>query len=308
MASRPQVRPEIRSGQRAGEAHPAPPIIEHAAKLLEDYDVLFCDVWGVVHNGQRAYDAAGEALTKFRARGGTVVLVSNAPVPQDRVAAMLDSRGVRRSAWDAIVSSGDIARSHIAEKDYERVYCVGPRDRDAALFTRLPARSVPLDEAEAIVCSGLEDDANETPEQYLPLLSAALPLKLPFVCANPDLVVEVGDRLYPCAGSIAILYEEMGGEVFWAGKPHASAYGTARKTAEQLRGAKIPSDRILAIGDAVRTDIAAAAGAGVDALFIAGGIHRADVMDGDAIDPGKLAALFAGDVPQPVAAMSLLRW
>jgi len=289
-------------------ARATPPIIAHAGDMLARYDVIYCDVWGVVHNGFRAYKHACEALEEFRRRGGTVILVSNAPLPRDRVAEMLDGKGVPRSAWDAIVSSGDIALTHVAEQGYERVHCVGPRDRDATFFRRLTARATILGEAEAIVCTGLEDDANETPQQYLPLLAAALPAGLPFVCANPDLVVDVGGRLYPCAGSIAILYEQMGGQVFWAGKPHPSAYGTAHRIAEKLRGAPVRPERVLAIGDAVRTDLAAAAGAGVAALFITSGIHRDELMSGNTIDAQRLAALFAGDVPQPLAAMSFLHW
>lgn len=300
---------EITRPAKLGQARSAPPVLLTAGDLLARYAVIYCDVWGVVHNGFRAYEHACEALEEFRRRGGTVVLVSNAPLPQERVAEMLDGKGVPRSAWDAIVSSGDIALSHVAQAGYQRVYCVGPRDRDATFFRKLKARATILDDAQAIVCTGLEDDANEKPEQYVPLLEAALPDKLPFVCANPDLVVDVGGQLYPCAGSIAIIYEEMGGPVFWAGKPHPSAYGTAQQVAEKLRGAAFDPGQVLAIGDAVRTDLAAAAGAGVDSLFITSGIHRDELMTANEIVPARLAALFAGDgIPQPLAAMSLLRW
>jgi HAD superfamily hydrolase (TIGR01459 family) len=256
-----------------------PPILERAGSLLANYDVLFCDVWGVVHDGHVAFKEAGAALTQFRKNGGSVILVSNAPVPQARVAAMLDQRKVSRTAWDAIVSSGDIALTHMSAMGYSRVYGIGPRDRDAAFFAVSPAQLVGLEQAEAIVCTGLNDDLNETAENYRDVLEKSLERKLPFVCANPDLVVDVGGRHYWCAGAIADLYEHLGGDVYWAGKPHTSAYSTAHATAERLRGETVGSKRILAIGDAIRTDLAAAHNFGVDAIFVASGIHRHETME-----------------------------
>lgn len=287
----------------------APPILTAAGDIMARYDVIFCDVWGVVHDGVTAFPNACVALTRFRERGGTVVLVSNAPVPRDRVAAMLDSRHVPRTAWDAIVSSGDIALSHIADVGHRGLYCVGPLDRDSALFAAVAdRRAQTLNAADAILCSGLADDRNETAETYRPMLEIARDRDLPFVCANPDLVVDVGGTLYLCAGAIAAVYEELGGRVYWAGKPHPSAYGTAQATAERLRGASVDRSRVLAIGDAIRTDLAAARGHGVDALFIAAGIHRHETMDGDAITPAKLDALFVATPASAIGAMATLAW
>lgn len=286
-----------------------PAIIPHAAGLLARYDVLFSDVWGVVHDGVTAHAAAADALMRFRAGGGTVILVSNAPVPNARVAAMLDAKRLDSAAWDAIVSSGDIALSHIDAEGYRALHRIGPLDRDSALFDAAPGDPAPLDTADAILCSGLEDDINETAESYRARLTFALSRKLPFVCANPDYWVDVGGRHYLCAGAIADLYAEMGGEVFWAGKPHASAYRAAHEMAEEIRGAPVDHKRILVIGDALRTDIQGARNFGVDALFIASGIHRPATMLGDDIVPEKLAELFApADAPPAVAAMAYLRW
>ncbi|MGQ0673766.1 MAG: TIGR01459 family HAD-type hydrolase [Hyphomicrobium sp.] len=285
-----------------------PPIITAAGPLLARYDVVFSDVWGVVHDGHKAFTSACDALVRFRAGGGTVILVSNAPVPKERVARMLDLRAVPRTAWDDIVSSGGIALDHVKERGYARIYSIGPKDRDAAFFERLAASTVDLAEAEAIVCTGLVDDTTETAETYRPLLERALLRRLPFVCANPDLVVDVGGRLYPCAGALADLYEKLGGEVFWAGKPHPSAYGAAHKAAARIRSEEIASDRILAIGDAVRTDLAAAEGAGIDAIFVAAGIHRAEAMADGAIVPERLARLFTPESPPAIAAMAHLAW
>jgi HAD superfamily hydrolase (TIGR01459 family) len=285
-----------------------PPIIANAGPLFTRYSTVFCDVWGVMHNGRRAYAEAGEALARFRSRGGAVILVSNAPVPAEGVERVLERTGVRRDAWDAIVSSGDIALAHIAEKGYRRLHRIGPGKRDSRLFQRLPGPAAALDEADAIVCTGLEDEANETVESYRALIEEGVARALPFVCANPDLVVDVGDKRYLCAGSLAAEYERRGGTVFWAGKPHPSAYAAALERVTELRGAEPEPARILAIGDALRTDLAAARGMGVDALFVAAGIHSEVLVDG-AIDPARLAALFApADAPPAIAAMMELRW
>lgn len=291
-------------------ASPArPPILDGAGDLLARYDAVFCDVWGVVHNGLTAYAQACSALARFRAGGGTVVLLTNAPVPEHRVEAMLEMRHVPRAAWDGIVSSGAIALQHMIAEGYTSVYGIGPRDRDAAFFEKASAKLVALEAAQAIVATGLNDDRAETAESYRPLLERALERKLPFVCANPDLVVDVGGTLYLCAGAIADVYAHMGGEVFWAGKPHASAYASAFAMATELRGQPVPHDKVLVIGDALRTDLEGARRAKLDALFIAGGIHREDVVEAGRIDPDKLALLFsAPDAPSAVGAMIELAW
>jgi HAD superfamily hydrolase (TIGR01459 family) len=287
----------------------APPVLANAGPLLSRYDAVFCDVWGVMHNGREAYSDSGEALARFRAAGGTVVLVSNAPVPAAGVERVLERTGVRRDAWDAIVSSGDIALAHIAEKGYRRLHRIGPARRDSALFTRLPGPSAPLEEAEAIVCTGLVDDTNDTVETYREMIDEGVARAVPFVCANPDLVVDVGGRRYLCAGSLAAEYERLGGTVFWAGKPHPSAYASALQCTAALRGAVPALPRILAIGDAVRTDLAAAQGMGVDALFIASGIHNDEVLADGEIDAAGLARLFAPPgTPPAIGAMVQLRW
>jgi HAD superfamily hydrolase (TIGR01459 family) len=289
-------------------AHGAPPILKRAGAILSRYDVLFCDVWGVVHNGITAFEGACAALKRFRDEGGTVILVSNAPVPKQRVADMLASRHVPRAAWDDIVSSGDIALTHVAERGFTKLYCIGPQDRDQALFKTLKARSVPLEEAEAIICTGLTNDRSETPEDYAPVLETAKRLHLPFVCANPDLIVDVGGTILYCAGAIADIYQQMGGAVFWAGKPHLSAYEAAHHKAEALRDSNVPRAKTLVIGDAIRTDLKGAQNFGCDALFVASGIHRHEAMDGDRLSPAKLAALFPPGTPTAIGAMTELVW
>lgn len=287
--------------------HGAPPVLEGAGELLAGYDVLFCDVWGVVHDGHEAFTGAVEALVRFRAEGGTVVLVSNAPVPNEQVAHMLDERHLPREAWNAIVTSGDIALREIERRGYTRLFAIGPQDRDAALFEKVCV-SRSLAEADAVLCSGLNDDRTETAESYRELLQQAREQELSFVCANPDLVVDVGGRLYLCAGAIGDVYEELGGDVFWAGKPHAVAYETALAQARQASGAPVDRSRVLVVGDAVRTDLKGAERFGVDALFVAGGIHREDAVDGGRICRERLRKLFSGDAPPAVGAIARLVW
>ncbi len=288
--------------------HSPPPIVTTARDILPRYDVIFCDVWGVVHDGWRAYPGAVRALTAFRRGGGTVILVSNAPVPGDQVARMLDERRVPREAWDTIVSSGQIALDHVADQGYRAVHTIGPRDRDAAFFDRLTARSVAIADAEALVCTGLNDDQTEDVESYRAVLQAAGEHNLPFVCANPDLVVDVGGKLYLCAGSLAAAYESMGGLVHWAGKPHPIAFETARCRAEAIRNERVVPHRVLAIGDAVRTDMKAAENAGIAALFVTSGIHRDDTMRDGVIDPTLLARTLPPGSPPVLAATALLDW
>ena len=295
-----------RSSANSGSA---PQVITAAGPLLSKYTAIFCDVWGVAHDGHSAYATANDALKRFRDQGGVVVMVSNAPVPNTRVAEMLDRVGFWRDAWDAIVSSGDIALCHVSDKDYRRPYLIGPYDRDATFFDALPQPGVQqLKDADVIVCTGLNDDVREKPEDYRALLEAGLELELPFVCANPDLVVDVGGVFYYCAGAIAEIYEDLGGDVCWAGKPHRSAFETARWEAERVHRAPIAREKIIAIGDGLRTDIKAAQGMGINAIFITSGIHRNETMVDGEIDSGLMESLFSKDSPPAVAAMSQLKW
>lgn len=284
-----------------------PSIVDGCRDLLARYDVLFCDVWGVVHDGRTAFAEANIALRAFRDNGGTVILVSNAPTPSANVARVLDEKGVDRAAWDAIVSSGDLALAHIRQQGWGRIHCIGPERRDRAFFEAIGSQSAGVEEAEAVACTGLVDDRKETAEDYRGRLQAALGRDLTLVCANPDLVVHVGSELLVCAGALGVLYEEMGGQVFWAGKPFPVAYATALEVAARIRGTAIMPKQVLAVGDSIRTDLAAAAGAGMDALFIASGIHRDEAMKDGAVSPAAMAQLFGGDGPPAIAAASALR-
>lgn len=279
-------------------------IIHTVASLAERYDLWLCDIWGVVHNGLAAFPQAHGALAAFRRAGGTVVLITNAPRPSDRVAGQLDRLGVPRTAYDAIVSSGDVTRHLIAELNGGPIYHLGP-ERDLPVFEGLDHRLTDEAQAAAVVCTGLFDDTHETPEDYRAQLERFATRRLPMICANPDLVVERGQEVVYCAGALAKAYEAIGGPVAYAGKPYAPIYEIAREVAETRRGKALDKTRILAIGDGLRTDMAGAAGWGVDALFIPSAIH---VAQGRPLDPSLIEELFPADTPRPVAAIQRLRW
>ena len=186
------------------------PLIEHFGPLVRDYDVLLCDVWGVVHNGIVAFTEACDALARFRGAGGTVILITNAPRASAAVQPILDRLAVPHEAYDAIVSSGDVTRGIVASRLHERVFHLGP-ERDLSIFAGLDVTFAPAETADYVVCSGLFDDTRETPEDYRELLTAMRARSLFMVCANPDIVVERGDELVYCAGAIADAYAEIGG-------------------------------------------------------------------------------------------------
>lgn len=285
----------------------AVPILKEARDLLARYDVLVSDVWGVIYDDVRALEPACDALKRFREGGGTVVLLSNAPGPSTQVAQVLDGKGVPRDAWDRLVTSGDVTRMLIGESDLRRLFHIGSKGNHP-VFAGLEVALVGEAEAELVVATALYDFHTETPEQYRPLLARLAARDLPLICGNPDLVVHVGERLLPCAGSLAQIYAEMGGSVAWAGKPHRPAYDLALAAARAARGDRaVDLERVLVIGDAVRTDLEGARMMGFDALFIAGGIHRDEAMRHGIVEAGGLARVLAGHPARPVAAMAALR-
>jgi HAD superfamily hydrolase (TIGR01459 family) len=272
--------------------------------LVADVDVLFSDIWGVVHNGLIAFDDACEALQNFRSQGGTVILITNAPRPADSVQRQLRKLHVAAETYDAIVSSGDLARNFVAAHPGQKMFWVGP-ERDSSIYRGLNAGLVPLEQADYIVCTGLFDDETESAENYRPMLLKARERRLTLVCANPDIVVERGDRLIYCAGAIAELYLELGGEVIFYGKPHRPIYERALTLAAERRGRDVTPNRVLAIGDSVRTDLACAHGFGIDCLFVTRGIHSEEFEGLDQLDPASVRELFGHP---PRALMRELRW
>ena len=284
-----------------------PTLLPHFSSLAPDYDVLLCDVWGVVHNGLAAFPDACDALMRARARGAAVVFITNSPRPRESVDAQLKHLHVPPEAYDAIVSSGDVTRSVIEARRGKSLHFLGP-ERDRPVFSGLNVKFAPVESADYVVCTGLIDDDVETPDDYRDRLQAMLARKLFMVCGNPDVVVERGDRLVYCAGALADLYATMGGEVLYAGKPYRPIYDLAFKRAAEAFGREVPLKRVLAVGDSLRTDLKGARAAGIDFLFVTGGIHAEELGGRDKPDPSALARAFvaAGEVPKAV--MQRLVW
>lgn len=285
-------------------------IIQSLSDIATNYDVLFCDLWGCVHNGIKAYPSAVKALQDFRAGGGRVCLMTNAPRPADQVVASFARLGVPDDAWDVVATSGDAAQDALfAGAVGRKVWHIGPA-KDDSFFDAPPQWSdapaierVPLDEAQGIVCTGPFNEDTETPEDYRGQLMLARERGLKLLCANPDIVVDLGDRRIYCAGAIAEFYQQIGGESLYFGKPHPPIYDLARRLLNLTEGA-----RILAIGDGIRTDIAGAVGEGIDSVFITGGLAAEELGD-DVENPDQalLEKWLAVAALAPTFAMGRLR-
>ena len=270
-----------------------PQIVPDLAAAAEGYDAILCDVWGVIHNGVESFPAACAALAAFAARG-PVVLISNSPRPSADVLPQLHALMVPDEAWSGFVTSGDATRAELARRAPGPAWTIGP-PRDVTLYEGLGLNFAGPDAAAFVSCTGLVDDETETAEDYRAALSAAAARGLPLICANPDRVVQRGARLIPCAGALADLYASLGGEVVIAGKPHAAIYDLALAQVEHLLGRPVDPARVLCVGDGLQTDAAGAAAQGLDLLFVAAGIHGAEVVDAAGrLDPAGLEALLAG--------------
>ena len=278
--------------------------VERLRDLVGGVEVILSDIWGVVHNGLESFPEACEALHTYRRNGGTVILITNAPRPADSVQRQLRKLGVADDTYDAIVSSGDLTRHYVADHPGRKVFWLGP-ERDSSIYRGLDLALSPLEQADYIVCTGLFDDETESAEDYRSMMQEALARKLTLICANPDIVVERGDRLIYCAGAIAELYRELGGEVIFYGKPHRPIYERAIALAIAHGGHEIKLDRVLAIGDSVRTDLAGAHGFGIDCLFVTRGIHSGEFEGIDQFDPVSIKELFGHP---PLALTRELKW
>ena len=294
-------------------------MIASLASVSGQYRAVFCDLWGCLHDGKAAFPAAVAALRAYRAQGGTVLLLTNAPRPKPSIVKQLDLLGVPADCYDEVVSSGDAAQyALITGAVGRRVYHLGP-PKDDTFFTHFaddlqeiladqpPITRVPLEEAEGIVCTGLFDDLTEAPEDYRATLLFAKTKGLRMLCANPDIVVDVGDKRIYCAGAVAQLYEQMGGQSLYFGKPHPPIYDLARRRLAALIGEQ-PDAEILCIGDGIATDIQGGQSEGLDTLFITGGL-AADQFGADISNPNKdlLDAWLAGHQLNPAYSISYLR-
>ena len=282
--------------------------IEELSGLATRYDVLLCDVWGVIHNGRESFPGPCAALARWRAEVGPVVLISNSPRPCPEVATQLDGLGVPRASWSALVTSGDVTRTLLAPRAPGPAYRLGP-ERDAPLYAGLGLEFAPLDQARFIACTGPVNDDVETPEDYRELLTAATARHLPMICANPDRVVQRGDRLVYCGGALAELYEVLGGEVIMAGKPYAPIYQACLAKAAELAARPVDKACVLAIGDGVVTDAKGANAQEIDLLFVAAGIHGAEMRGADGrAEPVRAERLLAAAGAHAAYLTDALAW
>ena len=244
--------------------------------IAGDYDAILCDVWGVIHNGRQAFGAACDALVEFRKTGKPVCLITNAPVPKAQVIRYFEPLGVPPEAFDDCVSSGDATREELRKREGDRVWRMGADEgweHDRFLYKGLDIEFSGPDDADLFLCIGLDDQVNDDPEEYRGRMQPAIDRSLPMLCANPDIKVRVGDKLYWCAGALAEVYKDMGGDVIYPGKPHAAIY--------ELACARIGNpdpQRILCIGDSPATDVKGAKAQGMSALYVGTGlqVHGSD--------------------------------
>ena len=287
-------------------------IINALSEVSASYDALFVDLWGCVHNGVKAIPSAVAALQDYRKTGGKVILVTNSPRPRAGVTKQLVHFGVPEDAYDAIATSGDSARSAMYRGVVgTQVWHYGPVT-DSRFFDPLDILEnpvditrVPLEDATGIVCTGPFNEKAE-PETWRPDLEKALARGLKLLCANPDIVVDRGEVREWCAGAVARMYTEMGGESLYFGKPHAPIYDLARRRLHKL-GNSTPDDRILAIGDGILTDVKGAIDEGIDSPFISGGLAAGETKTVTQPDEQALTAYLNAEKQDPTFTIGHLR-
>lgn len=287
----------------------APHPVTGLSEIAAGYDVLLCDVWGVIHNGRESFPAACAALSRFNEHHGPVVLISNSPRPAAGVEAQLQGLNVSRDSWRGLVTSGDVTRVELGKRAPGPAWMVGPA-RDLPLYEGTGVAFVE-DPAEAafISVTGPFDDETDVPEDYRARFEPLVARDLEMVCANPDIVVQRGDRLIWCGGALADLYAAMGGRVTMAGKPWGPIYELALKQAQALLDRPLDRSRVLCIGDAVATDVRGANSQALDCLFVAAGIHAGHVVGPDGgIDAGRVHDLLAAETAYARFATLDLDW
>ena len=281
----------------------APAFPAGLAAIADRYDTILCDVWGVIHNGRAAFTEACEALVKFREGGGRVCLITNAPVPEAQVVRYFEPLGVPRAAFDACVSSGDATRYELAQRPGQTVWRLGGDEgweHDRHLYEGLDLKFRDDASADLLLCIGMRDMVNDQPEDYRAELKDGVDRGLPMLCANPDKQVRVGGKLYWCAGALADVYEDLGGQVIYPGKPYAPIY---RLALERVAAMGAPARNILCIGDSPATDVRGASAQGFHSLYVGTGLkqHGPDFE-------AEVTDLLADYGEQATYAMTGLRW
>jgi HAD superfamily hydrolase (TIGR01459 family) len=296
----------LRYAERDFQPVPNMRFISSLSEILPSYKAIFCDVWGVVHNGEWSFPEAAVALEKARDAGVAVVLVTNAARRSDKIIEQLGSLSVSPSAYDRVVTSGDATRGLIADGP-RRIFHIG-NDIHQTIYEELDVELCEEREADMVVCTGPFNDEVETPADYLDMLRRMRARDLPMICANPDIMVDRGTRQIYCAGAIAREYQQMGGRVALAGKPHQPIYDLAKREAEAMLGRAVEAAEILAIGDGLLTDVKGAVNCGYDVLYVSAGVHAKEYGDHGIPDPEKLTAWLSTNGVAPVATMPMLAW
>jgi len=279
--------------------------VASADAVAARYPVIFSDIWGVVHDGVRPFLDSAAALQRMRERGSAVVLITNSPRLRAEVIAQMAGIGVPEGAWDRVVTSGDVTRELISQGP-RKIFHLGP-EHNLTLYDGLDVELVEEFEADVVVCTGPVDDDTETPDDYVDMLRRLRSRDLPFICANPDIMVERGHKLIWCAGALARDYAQLGGRTLVAGKPFRPIYDAAMAEAVEVLGREVVVSDVLAIGDGMLTDVKGAADYGLDVFYISGGVHARDYGDATGADPDQLAAFLAQHGREPVAVMHRLR-
>ena len=235
--------------------------------IIESYDLFFIDLWGVVHNGIELYKEAVDVLTKISEAKKEYILLTNAPRPKKNVEDFLEKMGLEKNKREKVFTSGEAALSFLNKKHLnQNFYHIGP-PRDFDLFIDFKKnKTESINKSDYLLCTGLYDNHDEDLNYYKEFLVNHISKKM--ICTNPDLVVDRGTKREYCAGSIALVFEKLGGKVAYFGKPHPEVYTQSTNTTEK---------KIIAIGDNLRTDIKGANNMNYDSLFITDGIHNKEV-------------------------------
>ena len=285
----------------------SPTPIHGLSELAGRYDVLLCDVWGVIHNGRESFPAACAALARFRAEVGPVIMISNAPRPHPPIVDQMRSLGVPDEAWTRLITSGDATRALLAPRAPGPVWAIGP-ERDGVLYDGLELTESGAEEAAFICVTGPYDDEDDEPADYRDRFLGCVARGLDLICANPDIVVQRGEKLVYCGGALAQLYESLGGRAIMAGKPYAPIYEMALEEGLVRLGRPLDPARVLCIGDGLPTDVRGANARGLDILFVANGIHGAETVGPDGLNLPVVQDLLRQEGLQARWAMADMVW
>ncbi|HTH18282.1 MAG TPA: TIGR01459 family HAD-type hydrolase [Magnetospirillum sp.] len=284
-------------------------MIHGLSEVAAGFDAFILDLWGVVHDGVEAYPGARDTLAAIRAAGKKTLLLSNAPRRADALVEQMNRMGIGREMYDLVLSSGEAVHMELKRRTDpfyaklgSRLYHMGP-ERDENVFQGLDLVPVDIEHADFILNTG-PWDVTETVEDYVPKMKQGVARSLPMICANPDhVVIRQGQRVV-CAGALAARYAEMGGRVSMRGKPDPAIYDVAL---EMLGGAR---NRVLAVGDALHTDIKGANASNIRSIFVTQGIHAEElgIRPGDEPDSDILRQVVTRHGETPMAAIATFRW